>query len=202
MSKLNADVWRGAEHFVPACSQRSQTQDRWQARFMHADWRKKNITLYRIRPYLSHNSVWRPCETRVRLFSPGVFWIRSYIYIYIYCLVWFQDSLSLESISSGVISGAPLIRKYIAWYDFRNLCHTIYIYIYLSHWPYPLLGGVLECVSTAPYKQTANMVSCMRAHSFMLCLFRFLCVCVGSFHVGADAFYMRLDACVLLFRWC
>ena len=34
-----------------------------------------------------------------------------------------QEPICLESILPGMISGSSILRKYIAWYDFRILCH-------------------------------------------------------------------------------
>jgi len=48
----------------------------------------------------------------------------NYLYLQkVYGLVASQDSICLESILPGMISGFGIFGKYIAWYGFRALCH-------------------------------------------------------------------------------
>ena len=80
----------------------------------------------------------------------------------VYCLVWYQGPVFLESISPGMISGSCMFRKCIAWYDFRVLnSKKVYCLVWfqdplssesinLSPWPCISLVSVLECVSTPP----------------------------------------------------
>ncbi len=50
-------------------------------------------------------------------------WFQNPLCKKVYCLVWFQGPPSQESVLSGMISESFTIRKYMAWYDFRTLCH-------------------------------------------------------------------------------
>ena len=67
----------------------------------------------------------------------------------VYCLVWFQDPRSEESILPGIISGSWVRRKYIAWYDFRIMdLKKVYCLVWFQD---PLSwDSILLCVISVP----------------------------------------------------